>query len=57
MTELFDEEIEEELLHKGIEDVELIVDPVDKDPMNARRRVEKLLEDKRLQAELEDFFD
>lgn len=56
MTELFDEEVEE-LMTETAEDLEPFVNPVDNDPMNARRRVEKLLEEKRLRAELEDFLD
>ncbi len=66
MSELFDDDAEDKALIADDEIVE-VVDEVDDEVIiqdsrqrttpDARRRLEKLLEDKRLQDELEDFLD
>lgn len=66
MTELFDDDAEDKTLIAEDEIVEEIEDVVEeviaqdarqRTTPDARRRLEKLLEDKRLQNELEDFLD
>lgn len=63
MSELFDEDTEEKELvteDEVIEDVEDVVvqeSSRQRPGSDARRRLEKLLEEKRLQDELEDFLD
>lgn len=54
MKELFEDDTEE-LLQETPEEVDAIVIHADKDPLNARRRLEDLLEEKRLREALEDF--
>lgn len=54
MKELFEDDTEE-LLKETPEEVDAIVMPTDNDPLNARRRLEDLLEEKRLREVLEDF--
>lgn len=56
MKELFEEDAEE-LLQELPEEVDVTVMPTDNDPMNARRRLEDLLEEKRLREILDDFWD
>lgn len=58
MTEFFDEK--EELIEEGScievdEDLDLNIQEVP--PIDARRRLEHLLEERRLREELDDFFD
>jgi hypothetical protein len=66
MSELFDDDGEDKALIADDEIVEvvdevddevIIQDPRQRSTPDARRRLEKLLEDKRLQDELEDFLD
>lgn len=59
MSELFDDEEDKVLIVEDeLEDAEDIVDEdIDPPLSDARRRLEKLLEEKRLRDELEDFLD
>lgn len=61
MSELFDDDAEDKVLVEDEvvdEDVEaIIVDDIQPPACDARRRLEKLLEDKRLESELDDFLD
>lgn len=60
MSELFDDDGEEKMLiiEDELEETEDIVDEdIDPPLSDARRRLEKLLEEKRLRDELEDYFD
>jgi len=65
MTELFDDAEDKTLIVEDeiVEDIEDVVEEVivqdarQRVTPDARRRLEKLLEDKRLQDELEDFLD
>ncbi|WP_133128932.1 PA3496 family putative envelope integrity protein [Legionella nagasakiensis] len=58
MTELYDEE-EKELIAEDefVEADEIILDDSNRPPSDARKRLENLLEEKRLRDELEDFLD
>jgi hypothetical protein len=57
MSELFDEEdlVEEELIVNSEEEVKIDVD--ENSTLDARRRLENMLEEKRLRDELDDFVD
>lgn len=60
MTELFTDDEEKSLIVENIKEEELIIPPLEitqKSSANARRRLEDLLEEKRLKDELEDFCD
>lgn len=59
MTELFDDEDDKVLVvEEELEDAEDIPDEdIDPPLSDARRRLEKMLEEKRLRDELEDFLD
>ena len=63
MSELFDDDEEDKALDSvdELEDAEdaedAVLDPRQRPSSDARRRLEKLLEEKRLRDELEDFFD
>ena len=58
MTDLFDDEEGKELAtDDAIENIPLIVEQRQRSPADARRRLEHLLEEKRLRDELEDFLD
>lgn len=58
MSELFDDE-EKDIIAEDefVEPEEVILDARSGSDVNARRRLENLLEEKRLQDELEDFLD
>ena len=59
MSELFDDDDDKVLIIEDeLEETEDIVDEDIEPPLSdARRRLEKLLEEKRLRDELEDYFD
>ncbi|AHE67915.1 PA3496 family putative envelope integrity protein [Legionella oakridgensis] len=59
MSELYDDEEEKELIAEDefIETEEIILDDPNRPPSDARKRLENLLEEKRLRDELEDFLD
>ena len=61
MSELFDDGAEDKVLadDEAVDEVvdEIIVDDIQPPACDARRRLEKLLEDKRLENELDDFLD
>lgn len=59
MSELFDDEDDKEPLLEEDEDEEeaLVDEELDTPTLDARRRLEDLLEEKRLRNELEDFLD
>ncbi|MBA2657015.1 MAG: hypothetical protein H0U70_08540 [Tatlockia sp.] len=57
MSELFDEEelVEAEVMVKAVEEVD--IDLIDDSNLDARRRLENMLEERRLRDELNDFVD
>lgn len=61
MSELFDDDaedkvlVEDEIVDEEVE--EILVQDIPPPACDARRRLEKLLEDKRLENELDDFLD
>ncbi len=59
MSELFDDEDEKTIITEDevIEEKDLIVDNRQRPASDARRRLENLLDEKRLRDELEDFLD
>lgn len=58
MTELFDNDKDDLLEDDFIaEDKTVEIDTSDSIPLDARRRLEKMLEEKRLRDELDDFVD
>jgi hypothetical protein len=61
MSDLFDDEEDEKTLivDDEVEDVEEVVEDNRSKPVNsdARRRLEALMEEKRLQSELDDYLD
>ena len=57
MSELFDEEDKIKLVEDESVDIEEIVEVCPPSTSDARRRLEKLMEEKRLRDELKDFSD
>ena len=58
MSELFDDTEDKELIEdEFVETDELILDSTSRSSSDARRRLENLLEEKRLRDELGDFWD
>ena len=59
MSELFDEEVEKSLVIDSTDEIEeeVSLNLKSESSFDARRRLERLLEEKRLRDELEDFLD
>lgn len=57
MTDLFEDELlDEDLLVEGETDDDIDLSKNEVATLDARRRLEKMLEERRLKAELDDFF-
>ncbi|KTD21076.1 PA3496 family putative envelope integrity protein [Legionella londiniensis] len=59
MSELFDDEEEKDLIAEDefVDPEEILIENTQSSFSDARRRLENLLEEKRLKDEIEDFFD